>query len=358
MLAKLCVVLALLTGVAYADGDPQDMASAAPGNTSPAPVPDPAPPPLRRAPTGTFQIGVGYATDDGFGADANITQSDLFGTGKLLSLDAMIDEREQRFVTRFVDPELFGTGFQLDARLVNDAKHLDAFTRQGDGINLELSHLVGPHTKWFVGYRLEHVTDEADATPYAPGADVYDVAALRIGTEYNTLDQPFFATRGSRVGSMIEVGMPSLGSDISFIHTRAFAETHQHLGAFLLHLSGSMENVSGDNLPLGEQLYFDGSSQIRGYAPNSVGPLGGATRGGTASFFGRAELELPVVKRIGLSVTGFADGGGVATEANGELAASTGFGLVWRSPIGPIGAYWAWTADHGPAFVFGAGAHF
>ena len=352
MLAKLCAVLALLTGVAYADDDPP---STAPGNT--APVPDPAPPPLRRAPTGTFQIGVGYATDDGFGADANITQSDLFGTGKLLSLDAMIDEREQRFVTRFVDPELFGTGFQLDARAITDDKHLDNFTRESAGINFELSHLVGPHTKWYVGYRLEHVTDEPDATPVAPGADVYDVAALRIGTEYNTLDQPFFATRGSRIGSMIEVGVPSLGSDISFLHTKAFAETHQHLGAFLLHLSGSMENVSG-NLPLGEQLYFDGSSQIRGYAPNSVGPLGGETRGGTASMFGRAELELPVVKRIGLSVTGFADGGGIATDTKGELAASTGFGLVWRSPIGPIGAYWAWTADHGPAFVFGAGARF
>jgi len=357
MLAKLGLVLALCSGIAYADDDPP---STAPGNTPPA-DPAPPPPPLRRTPTGTFQIGVGYATDDGFGASASVTQSDLFGTGKLLSLDAMLDEREQRFQARFVDPELFGSEFQLDARAIADDKHLDGFTRQAAGINLELSHLVGPHTKWFVGYRLEHVTDEPDATPTAPGTDlydVYDVAALRIGTEYNTLDQPFLATRGSRIGSMIEVGTPSLGSDISFLHTKAYAETHQRLGAFILHLSGSLENVSGNSLPLGEQLYFDGSSQIRGYAPNSVGPLGGATRAGTASMFGHAELELPVIKRVGLSVTGFADGGGVATNAGGELAASTGFGLVWRSPIGPIGAYWAWTADRGPAFVFGAGWHF
>jgi len=269
-----------------------------------------------------------------------------------------VNEREQKFVTRFVDPELFDSDFQLDARLVTDAKHLDAFTRKSAGADFELSHLVGPHTKWFVGYRVEHVTDEPDATPAAPGGDDYDVAAVRIGTEYNTLDQPYFATRGSRIGSMLELAAPGLGSDVSFFHTKSYAETHQRLGAFTLHLSGSMENISGNHLPLGEQLYFDGSSQIRGYAPNAVGPLGGSTRGGTSSFFGRAELELPVVKRIGLSVTGFADGGGVATDAGGELAASTGFGLVWRSPIGPIGGYWAWTADHGPTFVFGAGAHF
>jgi outer membrane protein insertion porin family len=351
MLVKVCIVVALSMSVAYAGDD--DPPSTAPGNTEP--TPPPAPPPPRRASTGTFQIGAGYSTDDSFGATANITQSDLFGTGNLLSLDAMIDGREQRFVTRFVDPELFGSAFQLDARLVTDAKHLDDFTRQSSGINLELSHLVGPHTKWYVGYRLEHVTDavgELDGIfDDAAGGPSYDVAAVRVGSEYNTLDQPFFATRGSRIGSMLELAAPGLGSDVSMFHTKVYAETHQRLGAFLLHLSGSWETVSGDNLPAGEQLYFDGSSQIRGYAPNAVGPPGS-----TASLFGRAELELPIVRRIGLSVTGFADGGGLATVRGGELAASTGFGLVWRSPIGPIGAYWAWTADGGPQFVVGVGA--
>src|SRR3569833_3138610 len=252
MLAKLGLVLALCSGIAYADDDPP---STAPGNTPPA-DPAPPPPPLRRAPTGTFQIGVGYATDDGFGASASVTQSDLFGTGKLLSLDAMLDEREQRFQARFVDPELFGSDFQFDARAIADDMHLDGFTRECAGINLELSHLVGPHTKWFVGYRLEHVTDEPDATPTAPGTDlydVYDVAALRIGTEYNTLDQPFLAPRGSRIGSMIEVGTPSLGSDISFLHTKAYAETHQRRGAGGRRRSGARGGGGGGGRPRGER---------------------------------------------------------------------------------------------------------
>ncbi|HET9992212.1 MAG TPA: BamA/TamA family outer membrane protein, partial [Kofleriaceae bacterium] len=239
MLAKLCIVLALSTSLAYADDDPP---STAPGNTDPTPA-TPAPPPLRRAPTGTFEIGVGYSTDNSFGAIANVTQTDLFGTGKLLSLEAVIDGREQRFVTRFVDPELLGSDFQLDARLVSDDKHLDAFTRQSVGTNLELSHLVGPHTKWYAGYRFEHVTEAFDDV--ARGAPEYDLAALRVGTEYNTLDQPFLPTRGSRVGSMLELAAPGLGGQVSMVHTKAYAETHQQLGAFLVHLSGSTETVSG-----------------------------------------------------------------------------------------------------------------
>ena len=56
---------------------------------------------------------------------------------------------------------------------------------------------------------------------------------------------------------------------------------------------------------------------------------------------------------------GFVDGGGMYTGPVGELAASTGFGLVWRSPLGPIGAYWAWPSLHDPPkFVFGIGSAF
>jgi outer membrane translocation and assembly module TamA len=79
--------------------------------------------------------------------------------------------------------------------------------------------------------------------------------------------------------------------------------------------------------------------------------------GGNLAFFGRTELELPITH--GVSALGFVDGGGIFNPRAGELAATTGFGLVWRSPIGPIGGYLAWPDLHGgPSFVFGIGSHF
>jgi len=353
MFAKQILLAVLLVTPAFADDDP-DSGAAAPGNTAPlVPVV-----PVRRAATGTFSVGAGYNTDDSFMFSAGVSQSDLFGTGKLLSLDAMVDGREQRFTARYVDPALFGTDYQLDARLIADDKQLYQFTRRSIGTNLELSHLIAPHLKWYAGYRLEHVKDVMD-DPILPG-DEHDVGAIRIGTELNTLDQPFLATRGSRVGTMIEYGSRELGGSFEMLHMKSYGETHQRLGSLTLHLSGSMETVSGDELPIGEQLFFDGSSQIRGYRPNRVGPidLTGHGTGSNMGLFGRAELELPVIRRVGLSVTGFADGGGMFGAHAGELAASTGFGVVWRSPIGPIGGYWAWTGQGGPTFVFGAGAAF
>lgn len=344
MLGKQLLLAGVLVTPAFADDD----VSNAPGNTAPQE-------PLRRARTGTFSVGASVNTDDGFGLGASVTQSDLFGTGKLLSLDAAVTAREQKFQARYLDPELFGTDYQLDTKLIADEKNLGVFARRSIGVDLELSHLIAPHLKWYAGYRLEHVKDIM-VDPNLPG-DEHDVGAIRIGLERNTLDQPFMATRGTKIGTMLEYASRDLGGSFEMLHLETYGETHQPIGgSMILHLSGSMETISGDNIPIGERLYFDGSSQLRGYRPAALGPRDQI--GSDVAMFGRAELEVPVIRSIGLSVSGFADAGMLAGAHDGELAASTGFGLIWRSPIGPIGAYWAWTGQGGPNFVFGFGTSF
>jgi outer membrane protein insertion porin family len=369
MVAKQLLVAALLVVLvgrvraqpAPPSAQPDDeAASTAPGNTEPVPIPVPK---NRRAATGTFGLGLGYNSDDGFIAVANVTQSDLFGTGKLLSLDAMIDERAQRLEARYVDPELAGTSFQLDATAYSDLRRYNGFDREAVGTSVQLSHMIAPHVKAFAGYRFEHVTmNPSDPSVAELPAGEYNLAAVRAGVEYNTLDQPFLATRGTRIGSYLEVAAPQLGSDVSMIHTKSYAETHHALGPMILHVGGSFETVSGrDGLPEGELLHFDGSSQIRGFAPNAFGPSdpGGRVIGGTMAFYGHTDLELPLSRRLGISAVGFVDGGGLFDGSSGELGASTGLGFLWRSPIGPIGAYWAWPSLHdSPKFIFGVGTTF
>ena len=368
MIAKQLLIaasLVVLVGRARAQSappsaQPDDEATSAPGNT-----PATAPPIKPKPPTGTFALGAGYDTDDGFGLNANVTQSNLFGTGKLLSLDAEINERMQHYELRFASPELLGTGFTLDAKIYNDVRDYEAFTRQAAGASVGLSHWIAPHVKAYASYRVEHVTEELTNTPIPIdgwGNYPYNLAAVRVGVEYNTLSEPFMATHGSRAGAYVDVAGRELGSDVSLVRTKSFAETHQAIGAgAILHVGGSFETVSGDSLPSGELLHFDGSSQIRGISPDKFGPQDGygAHLGGTMAFYGHADLEVPLSHRIGLSAVGFVDGGGLFDGGTGELAASTGFGLVWRSPIGPIAAYWAYPSIHAPPqFVFGVGTSF
>src|SRR5258706_1287797 len=104
MFAKQIIVSASLVVVldsaalAQAEPDPSEPVDdearlQPPGEIEPAS--DPPPPP--RKPTGQFSIGAGFSTDDAFIAKAGISQSNLFGTGNLLALDATISMRRQLF---------------------------------------------------------------------------------------------------------------------------------------------------------------------------------------------------------------------------------------------------------------------
>ncbi|HEY0252912.1 MAG TPA: BamA/TamA family outer membrane protein [Kofleriaceae bacterium] len=318
-------------------------------------------------PTGSFAIGAGYNTDDGFGASASVAQTDLFHLGKLLSLDASIDERAQLFEARYSDPEFLGSDVQLDVTAFDDAHHFDEFWHREGGVQLSLSKIVAPHVKMYGSYRISSVHDDADYADSALEA-TYTVGALRGGIEYNTLDAPYGATRGSRLGGYVELATPALGSSdaLQMIHTRTYGETHVQLGrGFRFNGYGSFETADSygpDALFAGERIQFDGSSQLRGYAPLAFGPRDdtGHTLGANLAAFGRAELEAPLFGLRNLSAVGFVDGGFMAdSHSTGEVAATTGFGVMWRSPIGPIGGYFAWPSLHdSPVFVFGVGSTF
>src|SRR5438045_1389238 len=59
-----------------------------------------------RPPTGTFQIGAGFSSEEGFIARARVAQPSLFGTGHSLSLDASLSKRQQRFSIDYSTPDL------------------------------------------------------------------------------------------------------------------------------------------------------------------------------------------------------------------------------------------------------------
>jgi outer membrane protein insertion porin family len=98
-----------------------------------------------------------------------------------------------------------------------------------------------------------------------------------------------------------------------------------------------------EDLPASERFFAGGDTTIRGYAldtvgaPNTISPAG-FPRGGNAVLIMNGELRLAIWKDFGAAV--FVDGGNVFARVTqfdfGELRGSVGFGLRYRSPIGPV----------------------
>lgn len=316
--------------------------------------------------TGSFTIGAGYSTDDKLLLRAEVAQSDLLGTGVGVSLATFLSGREQAFVLAVTVPHVTRGGTGLRAELYDTARRYPDFTRHATGSRFELTVPIAPHVRGFVGARFEHVDVTATVARVTPEDRViatdqsrYAVAAALAGVEYSTVPAGILPSRGSSIGASIEIADRALGSDVQFLHTRAWMQHHRTLGPFVLHLDARVESEHGG--PRSELLQFDGSSVVRGYVPGQLGPhdsLTGAALGGELAASARVELELPLSRRYGLSLVGFLDAGGLVGPEGGSAGAAAGIGLLWRSPIGPLRIDYAIPIDGRPTPVISFGTRF
>lgn len=385
MFAKQTVLSASLVALLGAALPARAEGEVSPQSTGEAHADDPLPeprelPPAKRfhrryrtEPTGTFSIGAGYSSDEGFLAAATIAQPDLFHTGHQLSMHARLSQRRELFLERYAIPELLGTQWSLSVDLYSDTRRLPAFTRAGTGAALTLAHPLGEHLRGFVSYRIEDV-EIKDSSPVAlrtvepmPPLTGGLLSAVRAGWVYDTLDRHDAPLRGSNIGASLEVANGALGSDLHYAKFESWMSHHQPIGALTLHLSGSFTTLTDSfstietpgGPPRSERLFLNSSQDIRGYSPLTFGPVDSLGRavGGDTKVLASAELEAPLVRRIGLSAIGFMDAGALFDRhLYGQAGHSVGVGLLWRSPIGALRFSWAVPLDGGkPTFCFSIG---
>lgn len=336
-----------------------------------------------RPPTGSLQVGAGFSSDDGFIAAAALRQPNLFGRGQELSLSARMSERRQLFLLHFGEPHLADSAVGLGVDLYQSAEEWPGFARSATGGRLTLARPLAAHLRGFVGYRLEEVSIEPDPAAAPAGAAPrllepgdFDpallmrgglVSALGAGVVYDSRDRALLPRRGTYAGARIERADRALGSQLDLTRAAVFAGHHLPLGPLTLHLGGAVEAVTSRDprgVPLAERLQLDGASELRGFAPGSLGPApGGVALGGNLKATGRAELEFPIAERLGLSGSVFFDAGAVMDlegRSGSGFGRSVGAALTWRSPIGPLQVGVAQPLDGagGPAFFFGLGITF
>jgi outer membrane protein insertion porin family len=173
----------------------------------------------------------------------------------------------------------------------------------------------------------------------------YQYGALTAGWALDTRDSLIRPTEGA----LSRVSSEFAGGDLQYYRLGYLQQWFYPLSRdYTLFLRGDLGysgGLAGKPLPFFKNYYAGGADSVRGYNAFSLGPKDafGNVIGGNRRIVGTAELQFPMpgaTKDTALRLAWFLDGGQAYGQGQpidlGALRYSTGLGLSWASPFGPL----------------------
>ena len=319
---------------------------------------------VQEAPRTSVSYGVGWSEQDRLRGSVEVTRRNLSGLGRTASAFARASTRASRALLNLREPWLFGR--KLDSFLTAFWEEEDrpSFDYNRKGGIIQAGRSLDPRTSLILRYfyqdtnvyNIDVPIDEIDRQ-----YRTYAVSGPSASVVFDTRDDPLEPRRGLFLGADLQVSLAALGG-VSYLRGFFQATSVRPLRADLaLVLSGrlGLAGTFGDEaplLPLPERFFAGGDYGPRGFPVDGVGPqvLGTDGKlyptGGNALLLGGAEVRYNVTRAFQLA--SFIDTGNVYPEASDlavrDLRWSTGVGLRYRTPIGPVRLDWGYVLDPKP----------
>lgn len=345
------------------------------------PEPLPAGPPESAAPQGivkrdvlvsvrelaplTQVFGLGYDSEEKLRGQYEISNRNIFGSGRYLGLQARASDVQQRGALSYREKGLFGGRHDLLASAFAENEKRPAFDVRTIGSSIQMSRRITRATRTLYRFSLKDV-DLSDTTAAFEGSTLR-LASLATSALHDTRDAPFDPLRGHYLSGEVQFFGRGIGSEADFVKMYAqiyrfkqvfprtvWAQALRAGAAIPFGRSKDDPAATGDALsgvPPTERFFAGGDTTVRGFKRDHLGPdVDGDPVGGEGLFVFNQELRFPIFRMLGGVV--FYDAGNVyrtLTEYDvRDVRHVAGFGLRLATPIGPFRVEYGAILDREP----------
>lgn len=304
---------------------------------------------LTEAPTIELFVEPGYGSYEGPRLRAGAIDKNLFGMGRLLSLESTVGAIDNRVEVALTDPWLFGETLVGTASVSASEREEPSFTLTEVATNLGASREFGPHWAGSLsyGFRATELADVDVVDSLAVAAlENVDISSIALSMGRDSRDNRLVPARGAIGRGTLEWGSTALGSDLDFLrfdlHQAVFFDLAEGRVLGLSARTGVIVPVASSSvIPLQERYFNGGENSVRSFGESEVGPqdADGHPLGGETFALLSAELR----ERLAGNLYGaaFVDAGNVAADHADyfdfeDFRSGIGVGLRYMLPIGPL----------------------
>jgi len=317
---------------------------------------------VEERPTGNLMVGAGYSSAEKLTLSASIKQDNVFGSGHYLAVEVNTSQSNRNLVFSTVDPYFTVDGisrgidvFYRTSRPLNSLG--DQYQLATPGATIRFGVPFSDFDTVFFGLGIERT--EIKATTSIPNSyflfreqfgPVSHAVPLTLGWQRDQRDSVLTPTAGRYQRVNLEW---SIAGDVKYLRTNLQYQQYWALPAKLtLGLNAELglgQGLGGKPFPIFKNFYGGGLGSVRVFEQGSLGVVDptGAFIGGAKRLNVNGELYFPVPgtgNDKSLRIFAFADAGNVWREGEpittASLRASTGLGLSWISPVGPLKLSW------------------
>jgi outer membrane protein insertion porin family len=350
--------------------------------------------------TGSIKLGIGIGSDSGLSFNAGISQDNWLGTGNSVSFDVNTTNTDKTASISILNPYFTVDGVSLGGSLYYNTYKADddddesVYSSKVWGVSASLGFPLSENNfirfgTEFTNHKLSDMRAQYGMWRYfdSMGENMQDKRSMTYNANdlllnaywtYNSLNRGYFPTSGLKITANAKITAPLFDNRFYKIVTDAsyyYPIDSDHNWVFLARgRLGYGNGFGGKQLPFYENFYAGGSTVLRGFKSNTVGPkaiyfnnegcdgLNNTLKcteskdavGGNALAFTSVELIVPtpfVSEKYANSIrtSFFVDAGTVWDSewklkgnnmpdysSPSDIRVSAGIAVQWMSPLGPL----------------------